>query len=603
MASRALVIANRQYTDPGLGEVPSATVDGEALAGVLCDPRSRCGFTTGFLNDVSRGAAARALEPFFVESGPDDLVWLHLACRAVSDERGRWHFAMGDTQSRYPGSTAIAVDLLDEWMTRCPSRRIVLTLDCLWEGGGVDLSAALDGPGRFVITAPVPTENVGGTGASPPVPRTVLTEAIVRGLRTRAADGDRDGYVSARELYDHLAAETGAELAVDTLGRTVFVAAPVDLLGPHAVRPLQPVAGAEAGPGPLAAPVRRRGLLYGGIAAGAAAVAGGGAYALTRRGGSDGKWTLEEVIEPEAALAVTVSHDGKLLAHTRSLLVDVSQGNETVLREFGTWKEIATFPTSYGAELALSPDGGLLVVGTGGEYTHEGFIEVWDTGNGTKTGEWAVEGAVAGAAFRPDGSAFATGGHGEGLVRIWDAATLELIADFDSRIWVSEERPAISMEHLAYTPDGAFIAAGAAFGDFIGIANADTFEPVAGTYVSGELRCIAFSADGSTLAAGAVTDTGDGVVMLYDCTGLDSFELNELNAFNEPTDEVWSLAFSPDGSVLAASDASGAVTLWDTAAYERIASFNVQNTYARFLRFVDNGTLLIARGRLALWTD
>jgi hypothetical protein len=556
MANRALVIANGHYLDWEFEADPSATVNGGALAGVLADPRTGSGFTVGFLNDVARGTAAQTLESFFVEAGPDDLVWLHLACHARYDERGGLHFAMGDTQSRFPGTTAISAAQLHEWMARSPSQRIVVTLDCDYRGipdGTLDLAAALDGSGRFVITAPV----------SGPVGASSLTEAIAHGIWTRAADGDGDGSVSARELYEYLVSAAAPELAVDTVEHPVHLAGPVSPQAPQPVRPQQTVSDLPARLDPLKAPVRRRRLLYGGIAAGAAA-AGIGAYASTRDGGATGGWSEGDFVEQEKAWEAALSLDRQVLAYSRTPVPDITtfQGDgepeEIAVREFGSWEEISVIPTTHRSPyLALSGDGGLLLIaGSDGQFEGDpGYVELWDTPSGQMIGDFATERSVDSVAFRPDGSSFAIAGYAEGTVRVYDTATLTLIAAFDASAWIDQPS---GFDQVTYSPDGAFIVAGDSIMDTVVIADADTFEPVTSVALPGfGLDSMSFSPDGGLLTAAVSGNPNDGV--------------------------------------------SDVIMFWDTATFEQIAVIEVG--FATFLEFVDDETffLVCPGGFLKLW--
>jgi WD40 repeat protein len=70
---------------------------------------------------------------------------------------------------------------------------------------------------------------------------------------------------------------------------------------------------------------------------------------------------------------------------------------------------------------------------------------------------------------------------------------------------------------------------------------------------------IAFSPSGTMLAAGSTDDT----VWLWNMT--DPSRPAPLATLTGPSDHVYTVAFSPTGSVLAAGSADGSVHLWDTA--------------------------------------
>ena len=73
----------------------------------------------------------------------------------------------------------------------------------------------------------------------------------------------------------------------------------------------------------------------------------------------------------------------------------------------------------------------------------------------------------------------------------------------------------------------------------------------------GEINSVAFSPDGTILAAGG----SDGTVRLWDVA-----TRRQIGApLNGHGGEVYSVAFSPDGTILASGSADGTVRLWDVA--------------------------------------
>jgi hypothetical protein len=617
MPNRALIIANRNHLDQNFEEIASATTDSGALAAILADPQAGYGFTVETLNDPVCSAAAQTLESFFVEATPDHLVWLHLIGHARRNERGEPYFAMADTQSEFPGSTGIAADLLDELMARSSSRRIMLTLDiCYTEPhreaiereAAVDFASVLDGPGRFVITAPPFPDTTDEAPEPASARRTFLTGAIVRGLQFGPSGGD----FGARDLYDHLVAEIRAVpcgrppvLAVDTMATPVILT--VKGRAPQLQASLPSVPQKES----AAALVKRRRFLLGGVGA-AAALAVPGAFWYNRHRAGYRDWVEKEVIDADYVGArPAVSQDRKITAYQRKPLSMVKEDHltngEIAVREVGSWSEITAFPCfNAGSLLALNQHGDMLAVGgyDAGNYQ----IQFWHTGTGEMTGAISLVDAVEAMAFRPDGRALASCGADDGRVRIWDTSSIEEIAAFDHRLWLPDAPPHTTTTAVAFSPGGEVLAFGSRLDDQIYIADAETFAPLGSIQHSNALGTVSFSPDGQWLAVGSGSAwRWAGTVELY---SMQTYSLVKRTEFDEPEGEIRSLAFNSDGSVLAAvcgqedpvADAA-TVMMWNTDTYELIASFGIEQGLPSFLEFADDETLIVAGRELQLWRD
>ncbi|WP_198682122.1 caspase family protein [Kribbella rubisoli] len=217
----ALVVANDQYDDPGLKRLVAPSQDAAALAGVLADPA-----VGGFEVQVLRNAPAQdirfAVEDFFADRKPEDLLLLHFSCHGLKNSAGELYLAVADTKPARLASTAVAADFVNRQMADSRAQRIALFLDCCYGGAfprGMVVRAAGEaqvqdafakqadvggGRGRVVITASSAMEYAfeGGqlaSDASKPAP-SVFTGAVVDGLTTGEADRDGDGWVGLTEL-------------------------------------------------------------------------------------------------------------------------------------------------------------------------------------------------------------------------------------------------------------------------------------------------------------------------------------------------------------------------------------------------------------------
>lgn len=105
---------------------------------------------------------------------------------------------------------------------------------------------------------------------------------------------------------------------------------------------------------------------------------------------------------------------------------------------------------------------------------------------------------------------------------------------------------------------------------------------------------LAFSPDGAVLAAGAA----DGVVRIWPMSWAGR-PISPAHLLADHEDGVWSVAFSPDGSVLATGGDDGTVRLWrlsDSGPPARLARMDHLGRWVRAVAFSPDGALLLTAG-------
>jgi WD40 repeat protein len=219
--------------------------------------------------------------------------------------------------------------------------------------------------------------------------------------------------------------------------------------------------------------------------------------------------------------SVAFSPDGRLLAS--------SSDDKTIkLWDVATGSEVRTLTghTDHVWSVAFSPDGRLLASGS---LDHT--IKLWDVASGREVRTLGHKMGVWSMAFSPDGRLLASGSCGrwdrgcvQGEIRLWDVATGSLVRTLlvlssDSRYnsyWVTS---------VAFSPNGRLLASGS---------------------------CIQRGASGLSCIVGDIrlweVASGREVPTLWQSSHVDV---------------VWSVAFSPDGRLLASGSQDHSIKLWD----------------------------------------
>ena len=258
------------------------------------------------------------------------------------------------------------------------------------------------------------------------------------------------------------------------------------------------------------------------------------------------------------------------------------------------------FSPDLGADVAYAPDGTTIAIAWYGCQAR-----LWDAPSGEilRMLVPADAGCLGGpeAVFSPDGGwlALAAGTEAAGGVTLWDYRT-------------GEEITHLSLEQgfvhsLAFSPDGNLLAAGTAetgaSGNVMGgqaVVWDLTSEKVVHAFPHDNwVTAVAFSPDGGSLASGtaALSTTlvvSGGLINLWD---LESEEL--VYATQDSGDHVLSLAYSPDGTLLASGSQSGNLVLWEAGSGERLAILGAHNASVVDVAFSPDGRLLAA----AILTD
>jgi WD40 repeat protein/serine/threonine protein kinase len=274
---------------------------------------------------------------------------------------------------------------------------------------------------------------------------------------------------------------------------------------------------------------------------------------------------------------------GKDLPHEIKLW-DVTTGRQLPLGIKG--------PTDKARWAALSPDGTRLAAAC-----EDRGIRVWDlaTGEPSTLERQAKERDVY-VDFSADGKRLVSISIPEGdrldqidnhTLRIWDVASHQVIARVEKLpyVWNPPE----------FSPDGKLVALVDYGQGVVRVFEAATArEAFSCKYGEGHVTHTVFSPDGKRLAA-----CGERGLRLWDVASREA-----VATWPTATNVGYFLAYSPDGRRLALGGIEGAVELWNTGTGQKVGTFNGHAGVTRTVAFSPDGIRLVsggADGTLRLW--
>lgn len=315
-------------------------------------------------------------------------------------------------------------------------------------------------------------------------------------------------------------------------------------------------------------------------------------------------WHIPDVVElaplsitPELAADIAYAPDGTTIAAAwygcQARLWDAPSG------EIAAMLEPAEADCGAEPSVVISPNGEALALASGSEGT--AAVTLWDYQTGQEnTTLTAGEGSLESLAISPNGTLLAAGtGQTDesgtvmgGQAVVWDLASQTVVQSLPHNNWVTS---------LAFAPDGHTLATGTASlnssgaeaGSLVTLWDLRTGQQVRTIEFPGDhVVSLAFSPDGTLLAAG----NWSGDLVLWEA-GSET----PLSNLGTRIDPVIDLAFSPDGTLLGAgllSEGPGTVEIWELASRQQISSLEGSQ-----LAFSPDGTSLasVVFSSVRLW--
>lgn len=202
---------------------------------------------------------------------------------------------------------------------------------------------------------------------------------------------------------------------------------------------------------------------------------------------------------------------------------------------------------------------------------------------------------VVAVAWEPDGTRIASSG-GDGTVRIWDAETGESLLTYRGHTqWFNKANLQATIYTIAWDPEGLRIAS-AGYGKDVYVWNAATGQTL--TLYQGHsglvpyVFAIAWSPDGKQIASTCSSIGLDKTVHLWDAATGQSLNRYDVPSGWMPNFSVLSVAWSSDGTRIAAICGDKAIRVWDTETGNITSTYRFRSQSASHIAWSPNGRYL-----------
>lgn len=232
--------------------------------------------------------------------------------------------------------------------------------------------------------------------------------------------------------------------------------------------------------------------------------------------------------------------------------------------------------------LAFSPDGRFIALGGG---RNDPRIEIWDLQQEKRIRHWKTyQNRVLALTFSPDGNTLVSSADG-GAIEVWDVQTGKLLHRF------LEHRS--NVLSLAISPDGRNLVSGGLDGiRFWDLRDRQLIRVLLNLQ---PIYSVAFRPDGQLIAAG----THQGNIILWPVIPDEGAALvgNPLSTSFQHDQGITTLDFTPDGNRLIAGSFDATIKCWDLVRRELVYTLVDHPSWIKSLKINPNGQLFASASR------
>jgi serine/threonine-protein kinase len=218
----ALIIANSEFQEKTINRLLKPTANAYHLQDVLRHQEIGGFHDVTVIHNESAAVIRRAISHFFAQKEADDLLLLYVIGHAVVGEDNRLYLAAADTEADILRGTAVTISFIVDEMDHSQSNQQVLILDCYFSQMGADtpptqLRSAVNTTGsytaqgheRVILTANDTTQYNLQEQKSRAIQPSLFTHYFIEGIKTGAADADRNGRITVDEIYAYIQEQLG----------------------------------------------------------------------------------------------------------------------------------------------------------------------------------------------------------------------------------------------------------------------------------------------------------------------------------------------------------------------------------------------------------